>query len=87
MYQIDIKKKVSLFVDSLSNSKEIYDKLKELKEFRTGKKLHLDVARLKGKNKNLYRLRIGEIRLIFEILKQESVIYIKLADYRGNIYK
>ena len=87
MYEIDIKKKVFNFICSLENSDRIIKKLKELKNFKTNKKLHLDIERLKGKNKNLFRLRIGEIRFIFEILKEKKLIYVKLADYRGKVYK
>lgn len=87
MYEIDIKKKVFNFINSLQNSKDIIDKLKQLKHFKTEKKLYLDIEKLKGKDKNSFRLRIGEVRFIFEVLKEEKIIYVKLADYRGKIYK
>ncbi len=87
MYNIDVKKKVSNFINTLQNSDEIYSKLKELKKFKTNEKIHLDIERYKDKNKNLFRLRIGEVRFIFEVFKEEKVIYIKLADYRGKVYK
>jgi len=88
MYEIEIKKKVFKFIETLNNFDEIKVKLKELKEFKSDKKLHLDIERLKGQDKNteLYRLRIGEVRFIFEVLKDENTIIIKLADYRGRIY-
>jgi len=87
MYNLDIKKKVFNFIESLQNSKEIKEKLIKLKDFKTNKKLHLDIERLQGKNKNSFRLRIGEVRFIFEVYKNEKLIYIKLVDYRGKIYK
>jgi mRNA-degrading endonuclease RelE of RelBE toxin-antitoxin system len=87
MYEIDIRKKVYSFINSLENQKEIINKIRQLKYFKTNTKIHLDIKRIKDKNKNLYRLRVGEIRFIFEIFKEEKIIYIKLADYRGRIYK
>jgi mRNA-degrading endonuclease RelE of RelBE toxin-antitoxin system len=87
MYNIDLKKKVNNFIESLQNSEEIFSKLKELKKFKTNEKIHLDIERYKGKNKNLFRLRVGEVRFIFEIFKKEKIIYVKLADYRGKVYK
>ena len=36
--------------------------------------------------KNSYRLRVGKIRVIFEINHQNKIIYILDIDYRGNIY-
>lgn len=87
MYEINVKKKVNKFIYTLSNSQIIREKLEELKHFKTDRRLHLDIERLKGKNKNLYRLRVGEVRFIFEIIKSKKLIVVKLADYRGSIYK
>ena len=84
MYEIQLKKKVSAFLNNLPNSNNIFSKIKELKNFKGRKKLHLNIAKMKGKYKNMYRLRIGEIRLIFEVL--DSLIIIKSADYRGSVY-
>lgn len=87
MYDIDVKKKVNNFINSLQNSDEIFLKLKKLKNFKFNERIHLDIERYNGKNKNLFRLRIGEVRFIFEVFKKEKIIYIKLADYRGKVYK
>jgi mRNA interferase RelE/StbE len=43
-----------------------------------------DVAKLKGK-KNLYRLRVGNIRVVFT--RTGDRVDIVSIDYRGNIYK
>lgn len=87
MYNVDIKRKVYQFINTLPNSETIKEKIKKLKLFKTNKRLHLDIERLRGKYKNLYRLRIGEVRFIFEVHKTEKLIFIKLADYRGSVYK
>ncbi len=84
MYEVIINKSVNRFIDNLSNSEIIREKLKRLKDFRTNKRLGLDIARLKGKQKNRYRIRIGEARFIFEVIPNK--IFIDAGDYRGRIY-
>jgi mRNA interferase RelE/StbE len=46
----------------------------------------LDIKKLKNK-KNHYRLRIGKYRILFEIIKNEILIYFYNADSRGDVYK
>lgn len=45
-----------------------------------------DIKQMKG-SIGLYRLRIGTIRVLFEINRSERVVYIRAMDYRGGIYK
>lgn len=44
-----------------------------------------DIAKLKGTN-NLYRLRVGTFRMIYQVNFKENVIYILAIDNRGDIY-
>ena len=46
----------------------------------------LDIRPLVG-YKNHYRLRISKYRILYEILKDEILIYAYDADSRGDIYK
>ena len=84
MFEIVINKKVNKFINSLLNSDKIIDKLKKLKDFKSNERLGLDIARFKGKQKNMYRVRIGEVRFIFEVVLDK--IFIDMADYRGKVY-
>ncbi len=43
-----------------------------------------DVKKLKGANSK-YRLRVGDIRVIFD--KQGNILYIEKIDNRGEVYK
>jgi len=45
-----------------------------------------DLAKLKGKE-NYYRLRIGDIRVVFKIDKPAKTIYVEKIGYRESIYK
>ena len=48
-------------------------------------KIKQDIKKL-STAKNSYRLRVGKIRVVFEINHQNKIIYILDIDYRGNIY-
>ena len=86
MYKLFVSKKVDKFIDSLENSKEVWVKIRLLKNFKSDKKLELDIKKLKGQKKNLdlFRLRIGTIRIIFQVLDNKKVIWVKAADFRGE---
>jgi mRNA-degrading endonuclease RelE of RelBE toxin-antitoxin system len=44
-----------------------------------------DLAKLKGR-KGYYRIRIGELRIIFKVDKEPKKIYIEEIGYRKKIY-
>ncbi|TMW70985.1 type II toxin-antitoxin system RelE family toxin [Alteribacter natronophilus] len=46
----------------------------------------LDIKYLKGTN-GVFRLRIGKIRILYEVIEEELVIYIITAGNRGDVYK
>ncbi len=45
-----------------------------------------DIKNMKGYT-NLYRLRIGTFRILFEVNHDEKIIYIQAVGNRGDIYK
>lgn len=47
----------------------------------------LDVKRLEGEWKGFLRMRIGRVRVIFRIEKQDDVLLVYEIDYRGDVYK
>ncbi|MDY6910116.1 MAG: type II toxin-antitoxin system RelE/ParE family toxin [Thermodesulfobacteriota bacterium] len=47
----------------------------------------LDVKRLEGEWKGFLRMRIGRIRVICRIEKQDDVLLVYEIDYRGDVYK
>lgn len=44
-----------------------------------------NVKRMSGYGKNVFRLRVGTIRIIY-LVNSDSVVEILDIDYRGNIY-
>lgn len=45
-----------------------------------------DIKRLQGYN-DLYRVRVGNIRVIYSIHEDIKIIYIENIDNRGDVYK
>jgi len=46
----------------------------------------LDVEKLEGIN-NIFRIRIGDYRVIFYVDKEERTIYVVLVEHRKHVYK
>lgn len=79
-YTIKIEKKPKKFIDKQDKTtrSRIYEVIKQLPAG--------DVKRMQTK-KELYRLRVGEFRFVYEIIHDEIVISVIDADNRGDIYK
>ena len=86
-FEINIKDKSLKFISSLQ--KKDRERLKEailvLKEDPIPIK-SLDIVKLKGE-KNKYRIRKGEFRIVYEVIWEQKLILIHRVDYRGYVYK
>ncbi len=86
-FEINIKDKSLKFISSLQ--KKDRERLKEailvLKDDPVPIK-SLDITKLKGE-KNKYRIRKGEFRIVYEVIWEQKLILIHRVDYRGNVYK
>jgi len=80
-YKIKVEKRAVQELDKLDQiiSRRL---IKDIKELREGIE-HKDVKRLKGSS--LYRLRIGNYRVILEII--EDLIKVLKVGHRKNVYK
>jgi len=47
----------------------------------------VNIKKLKGKYKEIYRFRIGDYRLFFKIDEQEKIIFIINIENRQDAYK
>jgi len=62
----------------------------ELKKFLIkirGGDVNIDLKKLVGDWEGYYRLRKGRLRIIFEVNKNEKVLFIERIDFRGDVYK
>ncbi len=80
IYKIKIEKRPQKFIDRQDKvqQKRIYKAIFELPNG--------DVKRMQTKEE-LYRLRVGEIRIVYKIIEDEILINIIDIDNRGEIYK
>jgi mRNA interferase RelE/StbE len=47
----------------------------------------LDIKPMQGTGESVYRLRVGQYRLIYQISENELLIYLMTAGRRGDVYK
>jgi mRNA interferase RelE/StbE len=52
-----------------------------------GPHYHVHIKKLEGDLKDLYRYRLGNLRILYEIHKEIKTIRIKAIDARGSAYK
>lgn len=80
MYRIIIKKPAKKFIDRLpqNEKRRLVEAIERLPE-------GSDMKRMQG-HEGLYRLRVGDYRIIYTIDKGELVICVIAAGNRGQIY-
>jgi addiction module toxin, RelE/StbE family len=45
-----------------------------------------DICKLSGKLEGLYRLRVGEYRVIYRILEEQRLVIVEAVGTRGEVY-
>jgi mRNA interferase RelE/StbE len=87
MYTLKIHKKAVEFFKSRSISERGFIKIK-LDFLAENPYSHpqLDIKKLKG-NEDVFRLRIGKIRIIYQIKNDDLIILVFSAGARGDVYK
>lgn len=84
IYEYEIKKKAMKFIQ-----KQPVPQQKRILKAVYALPCNGDVKKMKGEE-NLYRLRVGDVRLLFELNEKNSTITlvcVTQADSRGQIYK
>ncbi len=90
--EIGYSKKANKFLEK--NSKMLTEKevdtliVSAIKKIYKIEKTNIDLKKLKGKLKGLFRIKQGDIRIIFTLKKNKVLnVLINDIDFRGNIYK
>ncbi len=87
MYSLVIHKKAAKFLKSRNSStKSIIGEKLELLKINPYAHPLLDIKKLKGVE-NVFRLRVGTIRIIYQLEEQELLILVISAGGRGDVYK
>ncbi len=84
-YQLLLHKSVTKFLQKCADKVIISQKLELLKQ---NPYIHpqLDIKIMQA-YENLYRLRVGQYRLIYQIKENELIIFMLKAGQRGDVYK
>lgn len=80
MYKILIKKRAKKFIDKLPQNEK-----KRIVEALEGLPLNGDIKKMQN-HERIYRLRVGDYRIIYEVDNGELVIIVIDAGNRGEIY-
>ncbi len=85
-YRLLLHKSVTKFLKKwpAKQKKTLKEKLDQLKQNSLNETL--DIKSLQG-YENLYHLRVGQVRLIYQIKNDELIIFIIKVGNRGDIYK
>ncbi len=84
-YQLSYALKAKKYLEKLDKKTalHIYKKL----ELLVSGNENLDVKKLVGKAEPQYRLRIGDIRVIYEVREHEVIVYVIEIGHRKEIYR
>ncbi len=83
-YTVLVNKQVLKTVNSLPKSQK--KMLMEILKISPIPTEHFDIKKLKG-FENVFRVRIGEYRLIYALLKEDKIIKVIKLEPRGRVYK
>ena len=81
MYKIIMKKPAKKFIDKLPKNEKIRI-IKAIEKLPDG----VDIKKLKGHD-NVYRLRIGDYRILYTVDNGEYTVIVINAGNRGQIYQ
>lgn len=86
-WKIEYSKDAFKFIQKNELHADVSEELKKFLLRLKGVDANIDVKKLFGDWEGYYRLRKGEIRIIFEINKQKKVLFVEKVDLRGKVYK
>ncbi len=84
MYRIIFSRRAAKFIDALN--KGLKNKIKEIMETLQKNPFAYPYRKIRGEP-NLYRIRVGKYRILYEVNKVEGRIIIIKVDKRSRIYR
>ncbi len=87
IWRIDYSRDADKFIQKHNIQVEVREELKKLLIRMKGEDVNIDLNKLKGDWVGYNRLRKGKIRIIFEVNKNEKVLFVERIDFRGDVYK
>ena len=90
--KVEISKSANKFLENLQsqNHEAVLEKIRILKQSLENREIYppdeLDIKKLKGRLKGFYRIRVGKLRIIFQIQRDADTIFIYEINFRGSVY-
>lgn len=86
MYEIELSRKAAKFYQkadtiTVRRLNAAFDRLAE-DPFH-----HYNIKQLSGELQGSYRLRMGDIRIIYSVDDTINIVYIEVIGFRGDVYK
>jgi mRNA interferase RelE/StbE len=85
-WTIHYSKEAKKFIEEHNIAYEIREELKNFLRKLKGENVNIDIRKLKGNWEGYYRLGKGKLRIIFEVNKDDKIIYVERIDFRGEVY-
>ncbi len=86
-WKVTYSGKAKKFLDEKNIHDEVRNEIRKFLLKMNGENINIDLRKLVGNWKGYYRIRIGQIRVIFKVFKEDREIYVEKIDFRGSIYK
>ena len=86
-WRIDYSKDAHKFIQKNKIGDDVSTQLKKFLLRLKGIDVNIDLKKLSGDWDGYYRIRKGDIRIIFAVNKQEKALYVEKVDLRGRVYK
>jgi mRNA interferase RelE/StbE len=86
-WRIDYSKDANKFIQKNKLQADVSAELKKFLLRLKGVDVNINLKKLAGDWEGYYRLRKGEVRIIFSINKLEKALYVEKVDLRGKVYK
>lgn len=86
-WKIGYSRDAEKFINKHDIREKVRNALNKFLRGMKGESVNIDLRKLTGDWEGYYRIRIGNIRIIFDISKESRVIFVKKVDHRGDVYK
>jgi len=86
-WKIEYSKEAKKFIDKQNIGDEVRSGIRKFLQRMKGEEINIDLKKLVGNWEGYYRIRIGKIRVIFCLFKENREIFVEKVDYRGDVYK
>lgn len=86
-WRIEYSRHAERFINKHNVRDEVREELKKVLLKIKGENVNIDIKKLSGEWEGYLRVRKGKLRIIFELVKKENIIFVERIDNRGEVYK